>query len=457
MQRGGEVRGYQPLDVSAAAQSPAAAGAVPVGSEVAGLKVGLADNEMLDGKRKELYDRKNDLLDELRLYESALKTAKSTKAPTSSSAASAASAPPSSSPAATQLTVTLKPNKSTQSQLLTVSTNNDCVIKLLHVTADGLFAPNESRCVIPSRDKHSGSVSMTLRSERNVSVEVAVKVLVGHRGSSADVVFDFVEQLPRFSNFLYTKARDMQLQPPKGSVTFHTSERVNRVVLWLNSAFHLDTNPSMSMPGGASTSPLTLSVTSDSLLVSFLHLLTNTPLTIKMTPDHGGTICIKTDSFELAGDLVQDFCAYCKVEEVESVCDFGGDWLRLEELMGEVEGWNEARVRMSGDMAEKTQQLKMAVVRAEDARMQREVVRVQTAYQRAWDSNAELLGEYAKRELNQAQLLKALKEVNTMIQRAARCRMGEAKTRLIAACRQAIKGNNTKALLKIMKVGKEKE
>ena len=89
---------------------------------------------------------------------------------------------------------------------------------------------------------------------------------------------------------------------------------------------------------------------------------------------------IKTDSFELAGDLIQDFCQYSKVEEVESVCDFQTDWLRVEELMGEVDGYNEARVKMSGDMAEKTQQLKMGVVRAEDARMQREVGRVKKGY-----------------------------------------------------------------------------
>ena len=458
---GGEVRGYQPLDVSAVTQAVGGAGGMAggatVGSEVAGLKVGLADDEMLDGRRKELYDRKNELLDELRLYEAALKAAKTTKPPPSAAAGAASGAAAVSSPAATQLVVSLKPNKSTASQLLTVSTNNECVVKLLHVSADGLFSPNESRCVIPSKEKQSGSISMTLRSERNVAVEVRVKALVGHRGSSADVVFDSVEQLPRFSNFLYTKARDMQLQPPKGSVTFHTTERVNRVVLWLNSAFHLDTNPSMSVPGGAATSPLTLSVTSDSLLVSFLHLLSNTPLSIRMTPEQGGTLTIRTDSFELAGDLVQDFCGYCKVDEVEAVCDFAADWQRLEELMQEVEGHNTARVSMSGDMAEKTQQLKMAVVRAEDARMQKMVERVQAAYARAWDGNAELLGEYAKRELNQQQLLKALKEVNSMIQKAARCRMGEAKTRLIAACRAAIKANNTKALLKVMKVGKEKE
>ena len=451
----GEVRGYQPLSSSPPHGSPSV---LPVGSEVAGLRVGLADDEMLDGKRKDLYDRKNELLDELRLYETALKTAKTSKP---GGANGGAAAPASvSSPTSTQLTVSLKPNKSTQSQLLTVSTNNDTVIKLLMVTADGLFGANESRTVIPSKEKLSGSLSMTMRSERNVAVEVKVRVVVGHRGAASDVVFEFVEQLPRFSNFLYCKPRDMNLQPPKGSVTFHTTERVNRLVLWLNAAFHLDTNPTMSGVGGAgggATSPLTLSVTSDSLLVSFLHLLTMTPLIVKMTPEHGGTVVVKTDSFELAGDLIQDFCLYCKVDEVESVADFQNDWQRLSDLMASIDGYNDARVRMSGDMAERTQVLKMGVVKAEDARMQKEVGRVRKGYQAVYEGNGDMLAEYVKREANQQQLLRDLKELNTMIQRAARCRMGDAKTRLIAACRQAVKTNNAKALLKIMKVGKEKE
>ena len=52
-----------------------------------------------------------------------------------------------------------------------------------------------------------------------------------------------------------------------------------------------------------------------------------------------------------------------------------------------------------------------------------------------------------------AQLLGALKEVNQMIQRAARLRCGVPKTRVVAACRAAVKNNNTALLFKIIRDG----
>jgi Bardet-Biedl syndrome 2 protein len=67
--------------------------------------------------------------------------------------------------------------------------------------------------------------------------------------------------------------------------------------------------------------------------------------------------------------------------------------------------------------------------------------------------NRELIGEYNKRANNHAELLNALKDVNHTIQKAARLRMGEAKQRVVAACRVAIKANNTKSLLQILKSG----
>ena len=54
-------------------------------------------------------------------------------------------------------------------------------------------------------------------------------------------------------------------------------------------------------------------------------------------------------------------------------------------------------------------------------------------YGELFDLNLELIMEHTKRATNHAELLLALKEVNQMIQKAARLRMGGAKTRIIAA------------------------
>ena len=47
-------------------------------------------------------------------------------------------------------------------------------------------------------------------------------------------------------------------------------------------------------------------------------------------------------------------------------------------------------------------------------------------------------------------MLASLKEVNHMIQKAAKLRVGSAKARVVSSCRQAIKANNIQSLFKII-------
>lgn len=76
-------------------------------------------------------------------------------------------------------------------------------------------------------------------------------------------------------------------------------------------------------------------------------------------------------------------------------------------------------------------------------------------YSELFTLNNQLLGEYTKRSTNHQALLDALKDVNSMIQLAARLRYGAPKSTVITACRKAIKNNNIHALFYIVKTGKE--
>lgn len=74
-------------------------------------------------------------------------------------------------------------------------------------------------------------------------------------------------------------------------------------------------------------------------------------------------------------------------------------------------------------------------------------------YQRLFELNGDLIAEYTKRSNNHQQLLEALREVNQMIQRAAKLRVGTAKTRIITTCREAIRSNNIHQLMNIIRYG----
>jgi len=77
------------------------------------------------------------------------------------------------------------------------------------------------------------------------------------------------------------------------------------------------------------------------------------------------------------------------------------------------------------------------------------------SYQELQQMNEELIGEYTKRATNHDHLMKSLKVVNDMIQRASNLRFGTAKTSVIKACRKAIKKNNLRSLMTIISSGKK--
>ena len=67
--------------------------------------------------------------------------------------------------------------------------------------------------------------------------------------------------------------------------------------------------------------------------------------------------------------------------------------------------------------------------------------------------NRDLLIEHTKRKDNHSRLMDALREVNSIIQRGARLRMGASKTRVVQACRDALKKNDVQTLIDIIVQG----
>merc|ERR1711957_1131758 len=92
-------------------------------------------------------------------------------------------------------------------------------------------------------------------------------------------------------------------------------------------------------------------------------------------------------------------------------------------------------------------------VKAEDYRMLADMSNLKKVFSSLQQTNSDLIAEYNKRANNHQQLLSQLKEVNMMIQKAAKLRVGPPKTRVVSACRQAIKKNNIHELFQIIRTG----
>ena len=157
----------------------------------------------------------------------------------------------------------------------------------------------------------------------------------------------------------------------------------------------------------------------------------------------------------IVGNLVQDLFAFLKVGDIASVADFPAEMQKLKHVLDDVEQYTATRQHLTAEMADSSHTIKTQVIRSEDARILADWERMREIYTELHSLNFELIGEYTKRANNHAKLMSSLKEVNEMIQKAARLRNGKYKTKVVSLCRKAIKKKNVRSLFHIIMNGDE--
>merc|ERR1719335_2046641 len=151
--------------------------------------------------------------------------------------------------------------------------------------------------------------------------------------------------------------------------------------------------------------------------------------------EQGGKITIRTDDLEVAGEIIQDFCAFLQVNELESIAHFPDEMEKFKSVLMKVDEYNAVRLKLTAEMADSSNLVKALIVKAEDYRMLSDMGNLKNVFATLQQTNSDLIAEYTKRANNHQQLLAQLKEVNMMIQKAAKLRMGTPKTRVVSSCR----------------------
>ncbi|XP_038609927.1 Bardet-Biedl syndrome 2 protein isoform X2 [Tachyglossus aculeatus] len=407
----GEVRGY-----------------LPGGPEMKG---NLMDTSVEQELIRELSQKKQNLLLELRNYEENSKTELSGPVKESDGQRGII-------PASTKLHTTLSVNLGTESQAahveLCISTSNDTIIRAVLIFAEGIFA-GESHVVHPSIPNLSSLIRIPIIPPKDVPVDLHLKIFVGYRSSTQFHVFELMRQLPRFS--MYTLSSTDSTREPLSFVNFTINERVQRVFMWLNQNFLL--------PGGDTE------IQSAPFQVCFMSLRDARQLCIKIKPS--GEITVSTDDIDLAGDIIQSMASFFAIEDLQVEADFPGYFEELRKVLIKVDEYHSVHQKLSADMADHSNLIRSLLVRAEDARLMRDMKTMKKRYVELFNLNKDLLNGYKIRSNNHTELLSNLKEVNQAIQRAGRLRVGKAKNQVITACRDAIRNNNVNMLFRIMRVG----
>lgn len=405
----GEVRGYSTLS----------------DTEASGAGAGV-DAAVEEEALRELQQRKQEMLHELRqLEESARKTASGER--TAGLVA-----------ADTNVSARLEPSKTDGSLDLVLAVSNQARIRAAVVFAERLFE-GESIAACPKESR--SELRVPLRPQKDVAAELDIKVVVGGRNLPHAHVFELTYALPKFCMHVPVKRGSARV--PAAGVSCSVAARADAVAGWLQRAF------------GSDARELLEHSELDAQLVSLRSMQ---PLAVRFAPDvkgGGGVLRVLTDDMDLAGEIVQDFCTALGLSELETIAEFPEEMRTFRATLQRVDEFNAVRVQLTAEMADTSSHAKMLVIKAEDSRILGDMDEMRAAYSQLRTLNAELIGEYNKRANNHEQLLAALKDVNHMIQKAARLRFGPPKQRVVSSCRAAIKSNNIQNLFSIIKSGNE--
>ncbi|ELW66176.1 Bardet-Biedl syndrome 2 protein [Tupaia chinensis] len=309
----------------------------------------------------------------------------------------------------------------------------DTIIRAVLIFAEGIFV-GESHVVHPSMHNLSNSIRIPITPPKDVPVDLHLKAFVGYRSSTQFHVFELTRQLPRFS--MYALTSPDSASEPLSYVNFVIAERAQRVVIWLNQNFLLpeDTN-----------------IQNAPFQVCFTSLRNGGRLYIKIRSS--GEITVNTDDIDLAGDIIQSMASFFSIEDLQVEADFPVYFEELRKVLVKVDEYHSVHQKLSADMADNSNVIRSLLVRAEDARLMRDMKTMKNRYMELYDLNKDLLNEYKIRCNNHTELLGNLKAVNQAIQRAGRLRVGKPKNQVISACRDAIRSNNINTLFRIMRVG----
>jgi len=386
---------------------------------------------------RDLYEKKRELTLELSSYQEQMKQFKAGAAVGGKDSAQGVI------PTDTKLNIKLKSNKNQGVVELHLMTSNYSVIRAVVIFAEHLF--DGEACVLHPIPP-SNNVIVQISPAKDVTTIMHIKAMAGLSANSVQYhVFEVDHVMPKFAMYHHVESGQLT-KKPEGFCSFALPERPNRVVSWLQRSFIAleDLNHN---PRGADPNVL--------LDVNFLSLRTGEPLCIKMTAENGGKLTIMTDDLEVAGEMIQDCCQFLQVTELESTAHFPDEMEKFKSVLMKVDEYNAVRLKLTAEMADSSNLVKALIVKAEDYRMLSDMGNLKKVFSSLQQTNSDLIAEYNKRANNHQQLLSQLKEVNMMIQKAAKLRVGAPKTRVVSSCRQAIKKNNIHELFQIIRTGQD--
>lgn len=250
-----------------------------------------------------------------------------------------------------------------------IATNNATVVRAALIFAEGIFADGAETYIAYPAERGVAQVIVPMVLPRDIGYDILIKALVGHAHNPQQFhVFELQRQLPPFAMYSvlepWLDPRRMFAVPPPPAfrrmpdecVRFVTTERFQRIMLWINQNFLLtsDFDPDASAE----------------IEVFRVHMFSvhdRSPVVLDYR--NGRELALHTESIQLAGDFVQSLARFLRLDELQTVANFPRVEQQVCELFRKVDGLQATYVTLSTDMAEKKNVERGLIVRIEDARL----------------------------------------------------------------------------------------
>lgn len=274
-------------------------------------------------------------------------------------------------PANTRLQIGISTNEEMKPHVeISVSTNNDTIIKTVMVFAEGIFK-GETLVIHPQDQQLGNHAVVPLQPPKDIPVDIHIKVnshlvicrfiiiiflistfqaFVGYKMSKQFHVFELTRQLPRFSMY---SVNSKVMEKINSHVEFKINERIQRICLWINQNFLLEND---------------IEPNSESSFKIHLNCLRDAS-SLGISVESHGKVAIYTKNLLLASELVRSLANFLNLENLESVAAFPEEEIKLRGFMENLKGIQDARLRLTTDVADRLGQIRGLIVKAEDSRL----------------------------------------------------------------------------------------
>ena len=271
-----------------------------------------------------------------------------------------------------------------------------------------------------------------------MATDLHIKLFAGPSTAKQMHVFEVNGAILKFATLLMVDNLDTD---PTGYVRFNIGFKPENLFRWFMMNFYL----------GEKEETIEDLCNKDQMEFKFYCVVAKEPLIIKF--ESSGACEILHNDIEVTGNIVQSILQFFNVTELKSTAYFPKSLEAVNEVISTMDEKYEVNERLQADWAERMNIARECVIVAEDLFNIRFPSFARKHYVRLAILNRDMVAQHQLRSQARQQLLDNVKVLTIAIEQHSRLRAGNAATRLVSECRNAISSENLSVIPKFLQNG----